>query len=490
MLEKPLQFEVRSPIDNNIAPLFGNGINGQTIAISDDGSVIAVGGPSQNSTAVGVFSNETTDVSSSLIGAVWIFKFNGTSWPLTAFIKPGLPVSDAEKFGSSVALSGAGDFLLVTSRQETFGVSPSNGAVSAYSNNGSGWQFLFKIQSPTPMGSSCFGADVTVSRDGKTFAVASEFLPETYVYRVSPTNMSDVTPTTLPVNSTTRVSISDDGSVLAFSRIDTDVCVITAMQRINDTAWGPSTFGSFTFKNSSLGIGLTISPDGGQIYAGRYDPGTMYSFSVSSGRNATDAFFPSPSGISGEEFGNQVSCSTNILIAGAPFKSGGVLYVFNVSTPTFLGTITVNDLLELPVLVLGQGSNVVFSDSNATISVKGSVAIKPGSTLTFPATQNGTFTVISGVSVDGMFSSVNVVEVVPSCQGSVGYSPFSVTITVANCGQQGSGLSAGAVAGIAVGAVLGGILLALLLVFLTRFFIRRDTATQNKRLRQEELARI
>src|SRR5205814_2287893 len=89
---------------------------GESLAISRDGSTIAVGAPLESSAARTINGN-AADNSALEQGAVYVFRRTGATWAQEAYIKAAN--GDAgDQFGWAVALSGTGDTLVVGARHE------------------------------------------------------------------------------------------------------------------------------------------------------------------------------------------------------------------------------------------------------------------------------------------------------------------------------------------------------------------------------------
>ena len=87
-----------------------------SMALSDDGSALAVGAWGDSSGARGL-GGDPSDRSRPGSGAVYRYMRLGGSWLQTAYLKS--PNSDAgDAFGSAVALSGSGGTLAVAARGE------------------------------------------------------------------------------------------------------------------------------------------------------------------------------------------------------------------------------------------------------------------------------------------------------------------------------------------------------------------------------------
>ena len=84
---------------------------GSSVALSGDGDTLAVGAPMEDSHATGI-NGDQADNSAEWAGAVYLFRFDGTSWAQQAYIKAS-NTEAGDSFGRTVALSADGDTLAV-----------------------------------------------------------------------------------------------------------------------------------------------------------------------------------------------------------------------------------------------------------------------------------------------------------------------------------------------------------------------------------------
>src|SRR5262249_41634155 len=90
---------------------------GQVVALSSDGSVLAVGAPMEDSNATGVNGNQA-DNSALSAGAVYVFARVGSAWSQTAYLKASnTDLNDS--FGGAVALASDGKTLAVGASNES-----------------------------------------------------------------------------------------------------------------------------------------------------------------------------------------------------------------------------------------------------------------------------------------------------------------------------------------------------------------------------------
>lgn len=128
---------------------------GKSVALSSDGSIMAVGAIGWGGTY-------------SLQGNVYIYDWNGSSWVQRNTITFESP---SYEFGSAVALSNDGLVLAVG----TIGYSQDRGRVHIYDWNGSSWVQRNVLQSIyTDAANDSFGSAIALSGDGTTLAVGSE----------------------------------------------------------------------------------------------------------------------------------------------------------------------------------------------------------------------------------------------------------------------------------------------------------------------------
>lgn len=158
---------------------------GWSVALSKNGSVLAVGGIGDASNATGVSASASTDTSAGFSGAVFLFEKNTGNWTQTTYFKASNARASA-RFGQSVSLSDDGTTLAVGSDFETSaakGVNPTNpgpedvsannaGAAYVFKKGGAGWtQTYIKASNARP--GSTFGRSVRLSADGKALVVGS-----------------------------------------------------------------------------------------------------------------------------------------------------------------------------------------------------------------------------------------------------------------------------------------------------------------------------
>lgn len=153
---------------------------GSMVAISGDGSTMAVSSPREASNATGINGDQTNN-SMALAGAVYVFRRVGMSWALEAYVKASN--TGAGDYFSNVALSADGNTLAVGAYYEQSNATGINGNQADNSMSGAGAVYVFTrtgvvwsqqayIKASNTNGSDNFSA-CKVSADGNTLVVSA-----------------------------------------------------------------------------------------------------------------------------------------------------------------------------------------------------------------------------------------------------------------------------------------------------------------------------
>ncbi|HTL35184.1 MAG TPA: hypothetical protein VL326_18780 [Kofleriaceae bacterium] len=152
---------------------------GESLAMSRDGTTIAVGAPLEAS-GTRAINGDGANNSAPDAGAVYVFRRSGDSWTQEAYIKAS-NADPADQFGWSVALSGDGNLLVVGARgedsialsQPTNNAATDAGAAYVYARSGSTWTEQGYLKANTLTAGDKFGERVAISDDGTTVAVGT-----------------------------------------------------------------------------------------------------------------------------------------------------------------------------------------------------------------------------------------------------------------------------------------------------------------------------
>lgn len=220
---------------------------GSALAISDDGSTLAVASIGEDGSGTGL--NPASDEAANGSGAVYLYERSGSTWAFDAYLKARNTRSN-DRFGRSVSLSGDGAVLAVGADGEQGagrGVNPdyvptSVGAGAAYVyQHTSTWAFEAYIKAHNTGAFDSFGFNVALSGDGRVLVVGA------YQEDGSGTG----------VNPASDEAADASGAAYAF-------------RRRGDGAWAFDAYlkTSNTSANDQLGRSLSLSHDGRVLAAG------------------------------------------------------------------------------------------------------------------------------------------------------------------------------------------------------------------------------
>ena len=296
---------------------FGNGgtLEGHAVALSGDGSTLAVGAPYESSAAMGVNGNQNDNGLYSS-GAVYVFVQRNGSWSQQAYIKASNP-GQSYNFGYVLSLSQDGNTMAVSSPGEASAAKgingdqndksiPLAGAVYVFTRTGTSWtqQAYIKASNTGEPGTGDqfpegdrFGFSIALSADGNTLAAGAIGSGAVYVFTRSATTWSQQAYIKQSNTDTAdlfgySVGLSADGNTLAASAYDEDSSAreINGVQDRNrrgagaiyvftrtGTNWAQTAYlkASNAENGDSLGYAIAISQDGNTIAGGAADEDCM-----------------------------------------------------------------------------------------------------------------------------------------------------------------------------------------------------------------------
>jgi len=306
---------------------------GNSLALSSDGNVLAVGAFGEDSSATGISTDGTgeEDNSASQAGAVYMFSRSDGSWSQQAYIK----ASNTEIFdifGTSVALSSDGNVLAVGAYGEDSnanGISTDGtgeednsaannaGAVYMFSRSDGSWSQQAYIKASNTGALDNFGTSVALSSDGTTLAVGAE------------NEGSNATGISIDGTGEEDNSASNAGAVYIFSRSDGSWSQ-QAYIKASNTGAGDFFGGSVALSSdgNTLVVGAVregsnangISTDGTGEEDNSFDiAGAVYMFSRSDGSWSQQAYIKASNTGDSDSFGTSVALSSdsNTLAVGA-----------------------------------------------------------------------------------------------------------------------------------------------------------------------------
>ncbi len=177
---------ISSNLLNSIGEIFTNNADtgdrfGTSIALSSDGSTLAIGAPREDSSTTGI--NSTSNNSALQSGAVYIFIKNELNWTQQAYIKANNTDTE-DYFGIAISLSSDGNTLAVGAYLEdsnAIGVNNNaldntatdSGAAYVFSRSGTTWEQQAYLKASNTDVNDYFGESISLSGDGATLAVGA-----------------------------------------------------------------------------------------------------------------------------------------------------------------------------------------------------------------------------------------------------------------------------------------------------------------------------
>ncbi len=146
---------------------------GESVALSADGSTLAVGAIQESSPATGVNGDQHQNDEAAGAGAVYVFTRDNLTWSQQAYIKAS-NTAYGQLLGMAVALSADGDTLAAGAVGES-SIVANSGAVYLYSRRHSTWTQDEMVKASNPEAVSYFGGTLALGADGTVLVVGNEF---------------------------------------------------------------------------------------------------------------------------------------------------------------------------------------------------------------------------------------------------------------------------------------------------------------------------
>lgn len=275
---------------------------GWAVALSADGNTLAVGARHEDGNGISQANNTTSNS-----GAAYVYTRAGTTWTQQAYLKAPAP-NDSDEFGSSLALSGDGNTLIVGAPlADSPGVDA--GAAFVFTRTGTTWSVPSELVASNPDAADWFGWQIALSGDGLTAIIAAT--RESSASASAPTDNS----------------LSQAGAAYVFTRPFSTGTLVKA---------------SNPMTGANFGYGVAASRDGSTVAAGAIDesssargfngnqadrssPSTGAGYVLVGAQHNQQAYAKAPNADAGDSFGWSVALSSdgNVMLMGAPNEQGG-----------------------------------------------------------------------------------------------------------------------------------------------------------------------
>ena len=328
---------------------------GGAVAVSADGSVIAVGADSaRNGSTVGHHH-----------GAVYVY--SGVSWATQTKLSSSDPTIDSH-FGYSVAISDDGATIAAGAK----GWTSSKG--KAYVRYGASWGSSTGLVASDGVAADQFGQSISISADGSIVAVGTLGAEEAYVYSgaiwATETKIIPADPDASSFFGG-AVSLSSDGLVLAVGDAGANGLASTSGKAYVYSGAGYATElpieASDGQSNDNFGGSVALAPLGDQLVVGASNApfsgasnGQVYIYT--GGGFADEQIIPDQNGNVNDVFGGSVAFGTSRgIVVGAPGVDGGfdagAAYVY--ATPSPGASITYQRIYGIPIMIDDNGVETV-----------------------------------------------------------------------------------------------------------------------------------
>ena len=277
---------------------------GYFVALSGDGTTLAVGSINENSAAKGINGNQN-DHSATDAGAVYVYtRKPGGPWAQQAYIKPS-NTHQGQQFGNAVALSADGNTLAVGAYLDDSGSKGVNGnqadhskdgagAVYLYTRTGAKWSQQAYVKASNPNEGDQFGYSVALNANGSTLAVGA---------------IEEPSKATGVNGDQTDVSAPGTGAVYVYQR--------------TGTTWAQQGYLKPEKQGALFGYGVGVSADGNTVAVGAENEdgnsGAVYAFVRGGATWSEQARMKAANTEGGDSMGWSLGLSAdgNTVVAGA-----------------------------------------------------------------------------------------------------------------------------------------------------------------------------
>jgi hypothetical protein len=397
----------------------GNGNFGYSVALSDDGDTVIVGGSADNGNK----------------GAAWVFTRSGTAWNQQGAKLTGSGETGNGEFGSAVALSANGSTALVGGPKDDGG----KGAAWVFTRSGGTWtQQGAKLTGAGEAGNGELGSAVALSGDGNTAVTGGPFdngsRGALWVFTRSGTTWTPQggkltgTDVTGPAFFGASAALSSDGdTLLAGGAGDSQGRGAAWVFTRSGGTWTQqgSKLTASVPTNAGFGFDVALAADGNPAFIGAWQDegskGSAFSFSRSGGSWSQQGDKLTGAGVSGPaKLGYAVALSNDgkTALAGGPYDDGnkGAAWVFSSASPV--------------VSSISPGSGPAAGGTVVTIKGSGltsATGVKFGSAAS-PLVKVASDSELSAVSPPGQAGTVDVTVTTPNgTSPTTGNTKFSYT---------------------------------------------------------------
>ncbi|MFZ5819187.1 MAG: S-layer homology domain-containing protein [Chloroflexota bacterium] len=283
------------------------------ISVAISGDTLVVGAPGEDSNATGVNGSEENNFADAA-GAAYVFTRSGTTWSQQAYLKAS-NTEAIDGFGASVAISG--NTIVVGAPVEDSGASgvngdqadnsaPQSGAMYVFTRNGETWSQQAYLKASNTDTDDRFGTSIAISGDTIVAGAINESSNATGVNG----NQADN-------------SVSTSGAAYVFTRSG-GAWSQQAYLKASNTDFNDLFGDSVSISDNTIVVGAwhedsnATGVNGNQADNSASNSGAAYVFTRSGTTWSQQAYLKASNTEANDMFGNSVSVSGNIIVAGAP----------------------------------------------------------------------------------------------------------------------------------------------------------------------------
>jgi hypothetical protein len=281
------------------------------VALSADGTTLAVAADQEDSNATGVGGDGANDLAPNS-GAVYVYVRSGTTWSFQAYIKP-LDTHADDHFGCSLSIASNGSTIAVGACGEDSSVAgiggnasndlaPDSGAVYVFVRSSSTWSQQAYIKASNTGAGDAFGASIGLAANGNTLAVGASH---------EASNQTGV-----GTNGTNDLA-TDAGAAYVFVRSGSTWSQQAYIKASNTGAGDQAYVVGLSPDGNTLALGAPGEDSsatligGSQSNDGATDSGAVYVYKRSSSTWSFQAYVKASNTEASDAFGKQLSLSSN-----------------------------------------------------------------------------------------------------------------------------------------------------------------------------------
>ncbi len=271
----------------------------------------------ENTAIIGAVGSLDTDES---IGSAYIFRHNGTLWVEEAILTSS-DIGDLDSFGQDVLIRG--NMALVGAMSDD----SDTGAVYVFKYNGTTWVEEDKLTASDAAPNSLFGSTMSVS--GDVLVVGAYDDNSAYVFRFNGATWVEEAKLTASGASVFAYSVSNSGNKVLVGAVESNSAYVF---KYNGTTWVEEDELTASEPAEYFGLGTSLCGETAMVGAMHDDAsaGSVYVFKFNGTTWVEEEKLTASDAVPGDRFGQDISLNGNLAVIGAYHDDGetGSAYIF------------------------------------------------------------------------------------------------------------------------------------------------------------------